>query len=565
MHPTPARWIRAEIPAAPALEASARSRRSVQLLARRGVTTPEAAGEFLAPALSGLHPAADLLGLGAAVERIDAVRSRGGKLAIVGDYDVDGITATALLAASLRALGIEVETILPRRDAEGYGFQPVHVERAAATGCELLVTVDCGIQSFAGAQEAARRGLDLIVTDHHLPDAELPRPAVVLNPHQPGCRYPFRDLTGAGLALKLAAACLESGGREVPWSGLLRIACLGTIADVAPLIGENRTIAALGLAALAETRSPGLRALLASAGIEPPVRAADVGYRIGPRLNAAGRLESPDPALEVLLTRDARRAAELAEQLGEHNRRRQTLEAAILEEAGAEIAARGDLPPIVVAWRDSWHRGIVGIAAGRLARQLHRPVLLLAVDGERATGSGRSVPGLSLHDFLKPWADRLERFGGHDQAIGLTVRLERLAGLRDELESAASIWPEELLSARLEYDDDLDTEEVGEELARTVQELEPFGAAHPEPLFRVGPLRAVGEPRVFGNGHLALRVRSADGGREVGLLGWGWAAGRSIEWRRPFEILAHLDRDRYRNEPILRLVDARAFATGGTI
>lgn len=559
-----ARWIRAEAPAAPALEAAGHTRRAACLLARRGVTTPEAAGEFLAPALSGLHAATDLLGMGAAVERIDAVRGRGGKVAIVGDYDVDGVTATALLAATLRALGIEVETILPRRDAEGYGFQPVHVERAATAGCELLITVDCGIQGFAGAAAAAGRGIDLIVTDHHLPGAELPSPAVVINPRQPGCRYPFRELTGAGLALKLAAASLERAGREVPWPGLLRIACLGTIADVAPLVGENRTIAALGLAALAETKSPGLRALLDSAGIEPPVRAADVGYRIGPRLNAAGRLESPEPALEVLLTRDVRRAVELADLLGEQNRRRQALEAAILEDVEAEIGALQELPPILVAWRDTWHRGIVGIAAGRLARRLHRPVLLLAVEGERATGSGRSVPGLSLHDFVAASAERLERFGGHDQAIGLTVRLDRLEALRSDLEAAAAEWPVDLLSPRHDYDDDLDTDEVGDELARTLHELEPFGAGNPEPLFRVGPLRSVGERREFGNGHLALRARSADGGRVVGLLGWGWA-GRRLDWNRPFEILAHLDHDRFRNEPVLRLVDARAVSPGGAI
>jgi single-stranded-DNA-specific exonuclease len=554
--------VRVESPGALGLEAAGFSRRSARLFARRGATTPEAVRDFLAPSLAALHPAAGLLGLEPAVERLAAAHARGEKVAIVGDYDVDGITATALLAATLRSSGLEVETILPRRDAEGYGFQPVHVERAAAASCTLLVTVDCGMQGFAGAETAARRGLDLIVTDHHLPGEELPGSALVINPRQPGCGYPFRDLTGAGLALKLAAAHLERAGRSVPWSALLRVACLGTIADVAPLVGENRAIAALGLAALASARSPGLRALLESAGVQPPVRSVDVGFRIGPRLNAAGRLDSPEPALEVLLTRDRQRAGELVRLLDGHNRRRQQLEAAILVDARAEIASRPELPPIVVAWREGWHRGIVGIAAGRLARELHRPVLLLAVDGARATGSGRSVPGLSLHDFLRPWADRMERFGGHDQAIGLTVRLDRMDGLRSDLEAAAAEWEAELLRPRHGYDDELDAAEIDEELETAVRELEPFGLGNPEPLFRVGPLRLAGDLRPFGNGHLGLRARGADGGPEVDLLGWGWA-GRAIDWSSPFEILAHLDRDRYRDEAVLRLVDARAMQSGG--
>jgi len=552
-------WTRAEVAGAPALAAHGFPERAARLLARRGPADAAGVRAFLAPTLESLHPAHALLGLSAAVERLAAARRRSEKVAIVGDYDVDGIAATALLAATLRSDGVEVETVLPRRDCEGYGFQPVHVERAAAAGCRLLVTVDCGIQSFEGAGAAARRGLDLIVTDHHLPGAELPRPALIVNPRQPGCSYPFRDLTGAGLALKLAVAYLERAGREVPWPALLRIACLGTIADVAPLVGENRVIAALGLAALADARSPGLRALLGAAGVQPPVRAADVGYRIGPRLNAAGRLGAPDPALEVLLTRDPTRAAELVEQLGRWNAERQAHEATILSEARAEIGRRGGLPPVVVAWSEGWHKGVVGVAAGRLARELHRPVLLLAVEGELATGSGRSVEGISLHGFVEPVADQLERFGGHDQAIGLTARKGALVGLRSSLEEAAATWDESLLTPRLEYDDELDPDELVEDLWSTAPGLEPFGAGNPEPLFRIGPLRAAAPPRTFGNRHLSVRVAAGTRGL-VDLVGWGWAE-RGQDWSRPFEVLAHLDRDRMRGGLALRLVDARPVAS----
>ena len=556
-------WTRVEPPAAASLAAEGFGVRPARLLAQRGLVDGAQARAFLSPSLLDLHPPRQLLGLEAAVERLAAAKRRGERVAIVGDYDVDGVTATALLAATLRSDGLEVETILPRRDAEGYGFQPVHVERAAAASCALLVTVDCGMQGIDAATTAARRGLDLIVTDHHLPGEALPSPAVIVNPRQPGCGYPFRDLTGAGLALKLAAAYLESAGREVPWPALLRIACLGTIADVAPLVGENRAIAALGLAALADSRSPGLRALLESAGVQPPVRAADVGFRIGPRLNAAGRLDSPEPALELLLTRDARRAAELVDRLGRLNAERQAHEAAILEDARAELDRRGDLPPVVVAWRAGWHRGVVGVAAGRLAREIHRPVLLLAVDGELATGSGRSVAGISLHQLLQPWSERLERFGGHDQAVGLTARTGDLVDLRAALEATAADWDERLLVPRLDYDDELDPGELGEELWRTVHALEPFGMGNPEPVFRVGPLRAEGEPRPFGARHLSVRAARGADGDSLELVGWGWA-GRGPDWKRPFEVLAHLDRDRMRGGIVLRLVDARPVRSAAT-
>ncbi len=260
-----------------------------RLLAARGVETPAAAEAFLSPALAQLHDPGALGGLDRAVDRIVAAHRAGEKVAIVGDYDADGVTATALLAATLRSVGLAVETLIPRRDQEGYGFQPVHVERARAAACSLVITVDCGISSFEGAQEAARSGLDLIVTDHHLPGSELPAAVAVVNPKIEGSAYPFAELTGSGLAFKLAGAVLTRLGVEVPMAALLRIACIGTIADVAPLVDENRVIAALGLEALARPRSAGLRALIERSGTRPPVRAADVGFRLGPRLNAAGQ------------------------------------------------------------------------------------------------------------------------------------------------------------------------------------------------------------------------------------------------------------------------------------
>jgi single-stranded-DNA-specific exonuclease len=551
-------WVSAPVPAAASeLIAAGYPATQARLLALRGVRTPAEAAAFLAPDLGQLSDPRRLRGLPAALERLARAAHGRETVAIVGDYDVDGVAATALLTAALRAVGARPCPLLAHRHEEGYGFQPLHARRARELGATVLVTVDCGTNSREAAAEARAAGLDLIVTDHHLPDGGAPVEGVLVNPRQPGCDSPARDLTGAGLAFKLAAALLAERGVDVPWDALLRIACLGTIADVAPLAGENRVIAALGLRALGEPRSAGLRALIESAGLRAPLRAADVGFRLGPRLNAAGRLGSAEPALELLLERDPARARELAAKLEQANRERQQLEGRVLDDAEAALA--DDASAIAVAWGESWNRGVVGIAAARLARRRSRPALLLAIDGERATGSGRSVPGIHLHDFLRPWAARLDRFGGHEQAVGLTVRRDRLPTLAREWREAAGAWPEELLAPPRTYDLDLAAEAVGEGLLGEIEALEPFGAGNPEPLFRIGSLRALGAPRAFGRGHAAFRVAAADGPSEGSfeLIAWGWQADGSREIPARFEVLARLERDRWRGAARAILEDLR--------
>lgn len=527
------------------------------LLARRGIEDPAAAARFLSPQLDQLHAPDRLAGLGAAVERLVRARRAGETVALVGDYDVDGVAGTALLAAVLRACGLEVRTILPHRMHDGYGFQPVHVERAVTLGSTLVVTIDCGSNSHAGAEAARCAGLDLIVTDHHLPEAELPPEVVHVNPRQPGCDYPFPDLSGAGLAYKLGLAMARACEREVDPRALLRIACLGTIADLVPLHGENRVIAALGLAALAHSRSPGLRALIARAGVRPPLRAADVGFRLAPMLNAPGRLDCADQALELLLSRDPIEAARLAAELDRWNRERQEEERRVAEQARSMLLERRPLPSFLIAWSERWHRGVVGIAAGRLARELQRPVVLLAVEGETATGSGRSVPKVHLHGFLARWSGELERFGGHAQAIGLSVACSRLEGLRNEWEAAAEGWGEVLGPRRREYELDLEAGAVKEELLADLERLEPFGEGNPEPLVRVrGPLRLAAAPRVFGRGHISAEARGPNGAR-IRLLGWSWGE-RAQALEGEIEVLGHLERDRFRGGMVLRMIDCRS-------
>ena len=354
-------WVPAPVPEAAAeLVRAGVSEHLAALLARRGVETPSQVEGFFSPALDQLHDPFELAGVTAAVERLHRAREAGERVAIVGDYDVDGVSGTALLLAVLRYCGFDAEPILPHRMREGYGFQPVHAERAAAAGCALVVTVDCGTTSVAAADRALELGLGVIVTDHHLPGPELPAGVIQVNPRQAGCSYPFPDLSGAGIALKLAQALGRRLEREPDPTSLLRMACLGTVADMVPLLGENRAIAALGLAALPSTPSAGLQALMRQAGVKAPLSASDIGFRIGPRINAAGRLDDARRALDLLLSRDPAAAGRLAADLDRWNRERQEEEARVVGEAREQVLARAAAPttaPTATPSPRSWSPG----------------------------------------------------------------------------------------------------------------------------------------------------------------------------------------------------------------
>jgi single-stranded-DNA-specific exonuclease len=552
------RWVPAPVPAAAAdLESCGFPSWLAALLARRGIADRQAAAAFLEPSLDQLHDPFRLAGMEAAVERLLAARERGEQVAIVGDYDVDGISATALLAAVLRACGIVARPILPDRLREGYGFQPLHVERARELGCRLILTADCGSSAGEAVAAALAAGLDVVVTDHHLPDGCLPDGVTQINPRQGCCSYPFPDLAAAGLAFKLATALAGRCGRPLDPLPLLRIACLGTIADMVPLRGENRIIAALGLRALADSRSHGLRALIQQSGLRPPFTAADVGFRLGPRLNAAGRLHDPNRALDLLLSRDRGQALALAAELDGWNRERQSEEAKVVDEARRRVLERQPLPAILVAWSPDWHKGVVGVAAGRIAKEWHRPTVLLSVEGGLATGSGRSVPDIALHAFLAGWQPRLRRFGGHAQAIGLSLDCGLLDELRGEWErSAAASWDPGWLEKRHLYDLELPPRAVSGELVAEMRRLEPFGQGNPQPLLRTGPLRLRRPPRLFGKGHLSAEAEGEDGSR-VELLGWRWEK-RADDLAGRFEVLAHPEIDGWHGGPVLRLADSRS-------
>jgi single-stranded-DNA-specific exonuclease len=558
---TPVVWLAATTPAGTAeLEAAGQPPHLARLLARRGVRNAADAERFLRPSPHDLHDPLLLGGMEQAVARLVTARKRRQRIVIVGDYDVDGVSATALLLAVFRACGMDARPVLPHRLRDGYGFQELQVATARELGASLIVTVDCGTGSAPAIRAALASGIDVIVTDHHLPGADFPQEAIQINPRQLECGYPFADLCGAGLALKLAQAVADAVGRRLELAPLLRIACLGTIADLVPLVGENRAIAALGLHALGRTRSPGLLALFEEAGLTPPLRAADVGFRIGPRLNAVGRLASPDAALELLLSREPERAAELAASLGTWNSRRRDEERRVVAEAHELLAARQPRPGILVAWSEEWHRGVVGIAAGRIAAELHRPTILFAVEGESATGSGRSIRDVALHAFLDRWRSELVRFGGHDFAVGLTARTADLDRLRQLWENEAR-WPENVLVRTYEYELEPQPADVGRGLIGELLRLEPHGPGNPQPLVRVSSLRVEAAPRLFGgeNEHLKVRARGTDGS-SVWLLGWRWASRWPELDGRTVDVLGHLEWDAFLATPVLRLVDCRPAA-----
>ncbi len=538
-------WVAAPVPeAAAVLEEAGQPPWLAVLLARRGVVDGPGAERFLHPSLDHLHDPYLLAGMAETIERLLDARARGEKVAIVGDYDVDGISATAQLMAVFARCGLETEPILPHRLREGYGFQPVHVERARAAGCRLIVTADCGSSSAEAVAAALSEGIGVIVTDHHLPGCELPEGTLHINPRQARCTYPFQDLAAAGLALKLSLALADRCGKPVDPAALLRIACLGTIADLVPLQGENRVIAALGLKALAGAKSQGLKALIQQSGMKPPYTASDVGFRIGPRINAAGRLQDPMAALDLLMSRDPGKALELATELDTLNRERQTAEARVVEEARRMFEERTPLPPILVAWSEQWHKGVVGVAAGRIAKDFHRPTVLLAVEGDvegdvegnKATGSGRSIPGIELHGFLSSWKERMVRFGGHAQAVGLTVETGRLAGLRDEWEAAGAAWPEELLARRIEYElasrapRDLERVAGATRHAGAVRPGEPPAAGAHRAVAPTGRAQAVRQRTSLGAGTGGGRRGRRSGG--VALGGAGGKSARSFRGSR---------------------------------
>lgn len=483
------------------------------LLISRGYAGERAARAFLSPSYDQLHEPNLMLGMREAVARLKHAIETQEAVLIYGDYDVDGTTGTAILLRALKLLGAKTGFHIPHRFTEGYGIQQPALERAFAEGYKLVVSVDCGIRAHEPLYWARDNGLDVIITDHHLPDEDegAPPAFAVLNPNQAGCEYPDKHLAGVGVAFKLVHALFREYGREAQVAAFMKVVAIGTVADVAKLVGENRTIVAIGLKDLARSANPGLKALIdvAGCGDGKGMTAYDLGFRLGPRINAAGRMDAASAVVELFDTRDSVEARRLAEHLDARNEERKTVQQQIIDLALAELGDSTEAR-VAVIQGSGWHRGVIGIAASKIAERINRPCVVLSIDGDVAHGSGRSIEAYHLLNGLTACADLFEKFGGHSHAAGITIRPERIAEFRRRLnEHAASCLTEEDLEHSVTIDMELPAEQVTFQLVRELQALEPFGAGNRRPVFVTRNLRCLSEPVILKDKHLKLRLAGA--------------------------------------------------------
>jgi single-stranded-DNA-specific exonuclease len=502
-----------------------------RVLVNRGIQTVAAAAAYLAPSLSCLHEPLLLLDMDRAVERLSQARLKGELVCIYGDYDVDGISSVALLVSFFREVGISVSYNIPRRLEDGYGLSSDGISRIASQGVSVVISVDCGVTAVEEARLAASLGIDLIITDHHTPGDTLPDAYAVINPLRPGCGFPFKGIAGVGVAFNLLMALrrrLRHDGLfkrqpEPDLRAYLDLVALGTIADVVPLQDENRILARIGLKVLETSQRPGITALKEVSSVSGEVSCSSVGFRLAPRLNAAGRLEDAALGVELLLSTDLAEARRIAAELDASNAERQAVEKEILQGAlqmiteAPEMANRSS----IVLASPEWHPGVIGIVASRIVDIFHRPTVLIALDQGSGRGSGRSIPGFHLYQALHACTDHLLRFGGHRQAAGLSIDEATLATFVERFdEVAAGELSEEDLVPELLIDGELSTGDITVELAQAVAGLHPFGMGNAEPLFLLRNMR-VADSRVLKGTHLKLTLLSD--GRRLDAIAFGMA------------------------------------------
>ena len=502
---------------------------AAKVLVHRGFSDPAAAHRFLYPAFEELHDPLTLRDMPAAIERIARAIREHERILIYGDYDVDGTTSVVLLTKAFELAGGIATHHVPHRLKDGYGMRSEVVEAAAAQGVKLIVSVDTGIRAAEVVRRAGELGIDVIVTDHHLPETGLPPALAVLNPNRLDCPYAEKNLCGAGVAFKLIQALLPHIGwpaekvRRVAES-FLKLVAIATVADVVPLTGENRILVAHGLRGLDKVRNAGLRALLDVAGF--PVGAApnarQVGFQIGPRINAAGRMDTASAVIELFLTNDPARARDLAKQLDDQNAERQQVQAEIV--ATCEQIAVDDAECALVYYAENWHRGVLGIVASRLAEHLHRPVFVLGLnpDDGLASGSGRSIPAFHLLDALESMSELFVRFGGHAHAAGVTMEVANVEEFRRRFHAfARSRLSADDFLPRLEIDAVLELREITGQAIDELFTLAPFGHGNPPPLFATLGVEVAAQPTIMKEKH--LRITTRQNGRSLVLKAWNMA------------------------------------------
>ncbi len=548
-----ARWIISRTPdpeAVAALAAALNLPDAVaNLLLIRGHTDPEAARRFLRPQLDHLHDGFSMLGLAKAVDRLARACADGETVLVHGDYDVDGICSTTIMVRTLREFGAKAVPFIPHRIEDGYDLGQAGVRAARENHATVVVTCDCGTSAREPVAELCREGIDVIITDHHLPGEALPDCLAVLNPQQAGCEYPDKYLAAVGVAFKLALALAKHLGRNDAFIwGMLDLVALATVADVAKLKGENRVLVRFGLRMLSETRNIGLRSLIRAAGMEgKELTAGRVGFILAPRLNAVGRLGHAMRGVELLMSKSEHEANAIARELEELNARRQELDRRTLDEA-REMLAGIDLAETygIVLAKEGWHPGVIGIVASRIVEEYGRPAMLIALDGETGKGSGRSIAALDLHATLAQCSSLLTRFGGHRAAAGITIQRDRVAefAVRFNEVARASLAPADLVP-EVRIDLEVAIDGANDELERMLRHFEPFGVGNAAPVLVARGVHLVAPPRLIGKDGLKLRLSS--GGGELEAIGWGFAP-RIAEFDPaiPLDIAFRLERDEYR-------------------
>jgi single-stranded-DNA-specific exonuclease len=529
---------------------------AARVLYGRGYRDPEAARLFLQPSIDNLHDPLTMLGMPQAVERLRAAIASHERILIYGDYDVDGTTSVVVLKKAIELAGGAAFFHVPDRFTEGYGMRAEVVERASAEGVSLIVSVDTGIRAGEVVRRAAALGIDVIVTDHHLPEAELPPALAVLNPNQPGCCYLEKNLCGVGVAFKLAQGLLQTVGwpadklRRVLQS-FLKLVAIGTVADVVPLTGENRIIVKHGLDGLTVVKNEGLRALFKVAGLTEgsAPSASQVSFQVAPRINAAGRMATATGVIELLLTADPARARVLAEELDALNTERQRTEAQIVQSILEECTQTPitEQQSALVFAGAGWHRGVLGIVASRLVEKFHRPTFVLGHSSEDgvAQGSGRSIPVFHLLDALESMPELFAKFGGHFHAAGLTMSSLRVGEFRDRLNSyaGARLGPHDFVPS-LQVDAEVYLNELNEQTAAETLSLQPFGAGNPRPLLVARGVEIAGEPVWMKEKHVRFPIRQ--NGKTVRIKAWNFAdRGAELVVGAKIDLVFELEEDAY--------------------
>ena len=507
-----------------------------QLLVNRGLRDAGDIEPFLSPRLSQMIDPLGMKGMREAVGTIVRAMEERRKITVYGDYDADGLTATALLATFLSHLGISVATYVPDRLNEGYGLNEKAVKRIRENGTGLMITVDCGISNGREVNLALNLGMDVVITDHHRIPARFEAQCPVVDPHQTGCSFPFKDLSGVGLSFFLAVA-LRSALRKKGWfrsrfepdlRDYLDLAALGTMADRVPLLGQNRILVSTGVSRMGQSIWPGIRAIMNVAGVgDDHISSDDLAYRVAPRLNAPGRLGDSALGLRVLMAENQSEAHVLATKVDAANQRRQTLEQEILEQAGAMIDDRMDDRRTILLGAENWHPGVLGIVASRLVDRYHKPVMMAAIRDGVAVGSGRSIDGFDLYGAMKKMSGCFQKFGGHYHAAGFTLKADQLEKFSEDLETEAALHllPKDLMPS-ISVDSELPLRNITQDTVHEINALAPFGEGNPEPVFMARQVR-VFDSRVVGERHLKLRL--GQGEQVFDAIGFGLGDRHSLK------------------------------------